>query len=120
MTPAPTTPVSTFQARLAAFAALTALFTLLNYMGSALYELAGGLTTVKPYSGVALALILILGQRWMWPVLAAGTLGGMLAKFASNAPLYDVILTPGVTTLTVLIVYLTARRLIGKQIDFRA
>ena len=120
MSPAPTTPALTFHSRLAAFAALTALFTLLHYMGASLYHLAGGLTTVKPFSGVALALILILGQRWMWPVLAAGTLGGMLAKVATAAPLYDLIITPCVTALTLLLVHLAARRLIGKQIDFRA
>ncbi|HXB52229.1 MAG TPA: ATP-binding protein, partial [Rhizomicrobium sp.] len=120
MTQLSTTPASSFQARLAAFAALTALFTLLNYMGSALYELAGGFTTVKPYSGVALALILILGDGWLVPVLAAGTLGGMIAKLASSAAPFDLVITPCVTTLTVLIVYLAARRLIGTRIDFRA
>src|ERR1700722_18297049 len=120
MTQLPTTPASSFQARLAAFAALTALFTLLNYMGSALYELAGGFTTVKPYSGVALALILILGDGWLVPVLAAGTLGGMIAKLASSAAPFDLVITPCVTTLTVLIVYLAAQRLIATRIEFRA
>ncbi len=42
--------------------ALTLLFALLSYMGSALYHRAGGLTTVKPFGGIALALLLIYGR----------------------------------------------------------
>jgi signal transduction histidine kinase len=101
------------------FTGLTVLFALLNHMGSALYHLAGGLTAVKPYSGVALALILILGDGWLAPILAAGTLGGMLAKFATHAYTIDLITTPAITSLTVLGVHLAARRLIGGRIDFR-
>jgi signal transduction histidine kinase len=115
----PSTPAPTLQYRLLIFTALTVLFTLLHYMGSALYELAGGLTTVKPYSGVALALILLLGDDWLVPVLGAGILGGVLAKFAGNTTALDIIITPTVTTLTVLAVRMTARRLIGQDIDFR-
>jgi len=100
--------------------ALTALFTLFHYLGASLYLLAGGLTTVKPYSGVALALILILGERWLAPVLIAGTLGGVLAKLFAAAPLYDLLITPCVTSLTLLCVHMAARRLIGDRIDFRA
>lgn len=108
------------QYRILIFTVLTALFTLLHYMGSALYGLAGGLTTVKPYSGVALALILMLGDSWLWPVLVAGTLGGVLAKLAGHAYFLDMVATPTVTSATVLAVHLTARRLIGRTIDFRA
>jgi len=99
---------------------LTVLFALLNYMGSALYQLSAGLTTVKPYSGMALALILILGRRWLWPVLVTGTLGGMLAKIAFQDNLYDVILTPTVASLALLLVYCLSRRLIAAKLDFRA
>ncbi|HUE64576.1 MAG TPA: hypothetical protein VMO78_09400, partial [Rhizomicrobium sp.] len=102
------------------FLLLTALFVPLNYMGSAVYQLAGGLTTIKPYGGVALALVLILGERGLWLVLAAGTLGGILAKFATSAPLYDAFLTPLVTSITMLAVHLVMRQLIGKRPDFRA
>ena len=115
MSPAPSTPAPTFQHRLLIFTVLTILFTLLHYMGSAIYVLAGGLTSVKPYSGVALALILIMGERWLVPVLVAGTLGGMLAKLAGAAPLYDLVITPCVTSLTLLVIYLARRRLIAKQ-----
>jgi signal transduction histidine kinase len=114
------TPAPTFQYRVLIFTVLTVLFTLLHYMGSALYTLAGGLTTVKPYSGIALALILIMGESWLVPVLLAGTLGGMVAKLANAAPLYDVLITPSVTSLTLLAIYAAMRRLIAKQPDFRA
>ncbi|HEY2009504.1 MAG TPA: ATP-binding protein [Rhizomicrobium sp.] len=120
MRPPPPTPAPTLQYRLLIVTVLTALFMPLHYMGSALYELAGGLTTVKPYSGVALALILMMGEAWLWPVLLAGTLGGMLAKFATSTQLSDILITPVVTSLTLLAVHLAARRLIGKKIDFRA
>ena len=106
--------------QLLVFLLLTLLFVPLNYMGTTVYELAGGLTTVKPYGGVALALVLIFGERWLWPVLAAGTLGGVLAKFLLSAALIDTMLTPLVTSITLLAVYLATRRLIGKQLDFRA
>src|ERR1700761_7366390 len=114
------TSASSLTYRVLIFSVLTVLFALLSYMGSALYELAGGLTTVKPYSGVALALILMLGDGWLWPVLAAGTLGGMLAKCAGHTYFLDIVVKPTVTSATVLAVYLVARRLIGRTIDFRA
>ncbi|HEX4117718.1 MAG TPA: ATP-binding protein [Rhizomicrobium sp.] len=120
MTRPPATPAPAVLQQIISFTVLTVLFTLLHYMGSAVYHLAGGLTTVKPYSGVALALILILGERWLWPVLAAGILGGMLAKFASAAMLGDILFTPAVTSFTLLAVYQVARQLIGKTLDFRA
>jgi len=101
------------------FVLLTMLFIPLNYMGTAIFELAGGLTTVKPYGGVALALILILGKRWLWPVLATGTLGGMVAKLAFDATPRDALLTPLVTSLTLLAVHLVTGQLIGKKPDFR-
>ena len=76
MRPPPPTPAPTLQYRLLIVTVLTALFMQIHYMGSALYELAGGLTTVKPYSGVALALILLLGEDWLVPVLGAGIHAG--------------------------------------------
>src|SRR6202020_1516584 len=99
MTSPSSTPMQTRFEQLPILVVLTVLFALLNYMGSALYLLSAGLTTVKPYSGVGLALILILGRRWLWPVLAAGTLGGMLAKPAFRDNLHDVVLTPSVASL---------------------
>ena len=63
---------------------------------------------------------LILGERRLWLVLMAGTLGGILAKFAISAPLSDTFLTPVVTSITMLAVHLVVRQLIGKRPDFRA
>ena len=102
------------------FAAMAALFVALNYMGSALYHRAGGLTTVKPYSGVALAMILIYGRGYLWEIVIAGTLGGVIAKILSTAQLSDILLTPAVTSATLLATYHLARRLIGRDPDFRA
>ncbi|HEY1876354.1 MAG TPA: MASE1 domain-containing protein, partial [Rhizomicrobium sp.] len=116
----PSTPARAFLQQAIAFLLLTVLFTALNYMGTAIYELAGGLTTVKPYGGVALALVLILGERWLVPILAAGTLGGVVAKLASSASLADALATPVVTSLTLLAVHLVTRQLIGATPDFRA
>jgi signal transduction histidine kinase len=113
-------PAPSLLQQVLAFMLLTVLFAQLNYMGTAVYELAGGLTTVKPYGGVALALVLILGERWLWPVLAAGTLGGIAAKFAISATLDDTLITPTTTSLTLLAVHLVVRHMIGKQPDFRA
>jgi len=61
-------------------AALTVLFSLLNYVGAALYGHTEGVTTIKPYSGVALALILILGRGWRSSLLAAGLAAGGTAR----------------------------------------
>jgi signal transduction histidine kinase len=102
------------------FAAMTALFVALNYMGSALYHRAGGLTTVKPYSGVALAMILIHDRKHLWQIVIAGTLGGMIAKLISTTQISDILLTPCVTSATLLATYYVARRLIGRDPDFRA
>src|SRR3569623_3011588 len=79
--------------------ALILLFTVLNYMGTALYVRALGLTSVKPFSGVALAILLIRGRRGLWPVVITGTLGGILSKqiFPYITPL-DTIFTPCVVT----------------------
>jgi signal transduction histidine kinase len=101
------------------FVALTILFGLLNYMGSVLYHHAGGLTTVKPYGGVALALCLIYGRRSLWPIVLAGTLGGMFAKYIFSDTFADVVLTPGTASITLLATYLVSQRLVARTIDFR-
>jgi signal transduction histidine kinase len=101
-------------------AALTILFSLLNYIGSAVYNLASNLTTVKPFVGVGLALCLIYGRSWLWPVLISGTIGGILAKFVLTAELFDSLATPLVTSASLLLTYNLLQRLIGRTIDFRA
>jgi len=100
--------------------ALILLFVLLNYLGTALYYRAAGLTTVKPFSGVALAICLIYGRRALWPVLITGTIGGMVAKQIFGATLLDTVLVPSLASASLLVTYVLARRLIGDVIEFRA
>jgi two-component system cell cycle sensor histidine kinase PleC len=100
--------------------ALTGLFALLSYMGSALYHHAGGLTTVKPFGGIALALLLIYGRSWVLPVLVSGTLGGIFAKIAFAATLSDTLLTPVLGSAMLLATYFLSLRFIAPTIDFRA
>ena len=99
---------------------LTALFTLLNYVGTALYGRADGITTIKPYGGVALALILIFGRSWRWPVITAGLLGGILAKTIIFSGLFETIVIPCLTTAVLLVTDYLCQKLIGRAIDFRA
>jgi len=101
------------------FAALGLLFFLLNFVGGKLYELTDGVTTIKPYGGVGLALILVLGRRWRWPVLAAGLGGGIGAKFGSDPKLFECFAIPAMSTAVLLATDLLCERLIGRQIDFR-
>ncbi|HMH64328.1 MAG TPA: ATP-binding protein [Rhizomicrobium sp.] len=101
------------------FAALTLLFALLNYMGSTIYHRAGGLTTVKPYGGIALALCLIYGRGWLWPIVLSGTAGGILAKYLFSDTWADVLLTPCTASITLLATYLLSQRLVARKIDFR-
>jgi len=109
-----------FQHRMPHFAALAALFFLLNYVGAKLYELADGITTIKPYAGVGLALILVLGRTWRRRVLAAGLAGGIAAKWISDPNLFDCVAIPALSTGALLATDLLCERLIGRQIDFRA
>ena len=112
--------------RLLSFAVLTVLFLLLNYMGTALYARAENVTSIKPYGGVALALILILGPRWRWPILACGLAGGLIVKFASDtsvlysSAILDSIAIPCLSTGVLLAVDQLCLRWIGPRIDFRA
>src|SRR3569833_4086778 len=94
--------------------ALILLFTALNYMGTALYVRALGLTSVKPFSGVALAILLIWGRRGLWPVVLTGALGGILAKqfFPYFTPI-DTIFTPCLVTGALLAVDLLTRRFVS-------
>jgi signal transduction histidine kinase len=101
------------------FVALTLLFALLNYMGSVLYHRAGGLTTVKPFGGVALALCLIYGRSWLWRIVLSGTLGGILAKYLFSDTWADVLLTPSLASVTLIVTYLLSRQLVARSIDFR-
>jgi integral membrane sensor domain MASE1 len=100
--------------------ALILLFVFLNYLGTALYHRAAGLTTVKPFSGVALAICLIYGRRALWPVLVTGTIGGMIAKQMFGANMLDTVLAPGLASASLLVTYVLARRLIGDVVEFRA
>jgi hypothetical protein len=104
----------------AKLAALTALFALLNYVGAVLYQLADGVTTVKPFGGVALALILIFGRNWKWPVVLAGTAGGIIAKICFGSDWVDAITIPCLTSALLLVMEGFCRRRIGPEIDFRA
>lgn len=101
------------------FVALTILFGLLNYTGTAIYFTAEGITTVKPFSGIALALLLINGRGWLWPVLISGAVGSAIAKAAfSIEP--AIVIIPLITTGALYLVYHLCRKWIGEKIDFRA
>ena len=110
----------TVPSRLLQFAALAVLFALLNYVGATLYGRTEGITTIKPYGGVALALILVLGRKWRWSVFAAGLAGGILAKLFSGSNLFESIAIPGLSTGVLMAADLLCQKLIGRQIDFRA
>ena len=99
---------------------LTVLFALLSYMGSALYHHADGLTTVKPFGGIALALLLIHGRSWVVPILVSGMLGGIFAKIAFSATWLDTLLTPGLALVMLFATYTLSLRFIAPVIDFRA
>jgi len=102
------------------FVALTVLFALLNYTGSAIYHTAEGVTTVKPFSGVALALILVYGRSWLWPVLAAGTIGAIFAKVAFGNIAFTTVSIPFITSGALFLVHHLCQNRIGEAIDFRA
>ncbi|HSS13073.1 MAG TPA: MASE1 domain-containing protein, partial [Rhizomicrobium sp.] len=106
--------------RVTRFIALTLLFALLYYTGSALYQTANGLTSVKPFCGVALAILLINGRRWLWPVLVSGTLGAILAKLVFGNTAIETISIPIITTASLYLVYSLCQNRIGQAIDFRA
>src|SRR5436309_2901792 len=99
-------------------AAMTLLFAVLNYMGSALFHVADGVTTVKPFGGVALAILLIRGRSWLWPVLITGTLGAVFAKLAFDTATVESIVIPCVSSGALLSIYLLSQKIIGRTIDF--
>jgi signal transduction histidine kinase len=100
--------------------ALTLLFAGLNYIGSAVYHRTGGFTTVKPFCGVALAILLIGGPRVLWPVLITGIIGGVVAKLDVGLTLVDTVLTLGMAVASLLATYFLTRRLIGDAVEFRS
>ncbi len=102
------------------FAALTVLFFLLNYVGATLYALADSVTTIKPYGGVALALILVMGRKRRWHILAAGLIGGIVAKWLSEPNIFESLAIPGLSTGVLLATDILCEKLIGREIDFRA
>jgi signal transduction histidine kinase len=69
---------------------------------------------------VALALCLIYGRSWLWPVLITGVIGGILAKLIDPVFLTDTVATPVVTVGSLLLTYLALRRVIGESVDFRS
>ncbi|HJS46013.1 MAG TPA: ATP-binding protein [Rhizomicrobium sp.] len=99
--------------------ALTLLFIPLHYIAMALYFTVDGITTVKPFSGVGLALLLINGRRWLWPVLISGTLGAIIAKATFRID-PAMIAIPLISSGALFVVYHLCRRWIGERIDFRA
>jgi signal transduction histidine kinase len=102
------------------YLALILLFAGLNYIGSAVYQHAGGFTTVKPFCGVSLAILLIADRKWLWPVMVTGIIGGMLGKLADGLQVSDAIITLGMASSSLLIIYLLTRRLMGQAVEFRA
>jgi signal transduction histidine kinase len=110
----------TVPGKLLRLAALTMLFALLNYVGAALYGHTDGVTTIKPYGGVALALILIFGRSWRASILAAGLAGGVIAKLVFAADIFESVAIPCLTTAVLFATDILCQRLIGRVIDFRA
>ena len=100
--------------------ALILLFAGLNYIGSTMYQRAAGYTTVKPFCGVALAILLIRGHASLWAVLITGIIGGVFAKLAFGLTLGDTGVTLGLASASLLATYLLTRRLIGQAVEFRA
>lgn len=100
--------------------ALTVLFALFSTMSAALYFRADRLTTVAPFGGVALALCLIYGRGWVAPVLVSGMLGGIIVKIAFSVGLPDSLVTPTLTSATLLATWFLSQRFIGPTIDFRS
>ncbi|HWU54632.1 MAG TPA: ATP-binding protein, partial [Rhizomicrobium sp.] len=66
------------------------------------------------------AMILILGRSWRLSILAAGLAGGVLAKWAFDANLFESIAIPCLTTAVLFVNDSLCQRLIGREIDFRA
>ncbi len=95
-------------------------FALLSYMGSAVYHRAGGVTTVKPLCGVALAICLIYGRRALWPVLITGLLGGIAAKHVFNATLYDTLATPLLAVASLYVTHWLLQRMVSEAFSFRS
>lgn len=100
--------------------ALIVLFTVLNYIGSTVYQRSAGFTTVKPFCGVALAILLIEGRASLWPVIITGIIGGVLAKLVFGLTLGDTAVTLGLAIASLLATYLLTRKLIGSAVEFRA
>jgi hypothetical protein len=101
------------------FFALMVLFGVLNYAGSALYFATAGITTVKPFSGIALALLLINGRKWLWPILISGTAGAIIAKAMMGIE-PAVVTVPFITSGALFLVYYLCQSWIGQKPDFRA
>ena len=100
--------------------ALTLLFAGLNYIGSTVYQRAASFTTIKPFCGVALAILLIKGRSSLWPVIITGIIGGVLAKLAFGLTLGDTGVTLGLASASLLATYILTQRLIGQAVEFRA
>jgi len=106
--------------RLGRFGALVLLFWLLSFIGTEVYLRAGHLSSVKPFVGVGLALCLICGRSWLWPILISGIIGAFLAKLMDPVSWTDILVTPVATSASLLLTYLALGRFIGNVVDFRS
>jgi hypothetical protein len=100
-------------------AALIPLFAALNYVGSFLWYNTGTVSTVKPFCGVALAIVLIGGRRSFLPVLIAGYVGGVLGKLPSHVGVLDIFVTPLWASISLWLTWFMTRRLIVAGEEFR-
>jgi signal transduction histidine kinase len=102
------------------FGVLVALFWALSFIGTEVYLRSGHLSSVKPFVGVGLALCLIYGRSWLWTIVISGAIGGFLAKFMDPVWLGDTLVTPVITSASLLLTYIALGKAIGKSIDFRS
>src|SRR3569623_1318091 len=100
-------------------AALIPLFAVLNYVGSYLWYNTGTVSTVKPFCGGALAIVLIGGRRSFLPVLIAGYVGGVLGKLPSHVGVLDIFVTPLWASTSLWLTWFMIRRLIVTGEEFR-
>ena len=100
------------------FAAMLAVFSVLTLIGIEVFHRADQITTVKPVVGVALALLLVAGPRYLKSIALAVFVTGVATRLGADHNLAVVLVPPTLVTLSVVGVYLALRRRVGPQLDF--
>jgi hypothetical protein len=103
---------------MARFGAMLSLFLFLTWLGMEFFTRSGGMTTIKPICGVALAIAMIQGRSAIWQVALAVLISGLADRLVLGEQFFAALWGTAMVVLCVVNTFFAVHRTLGPSLDF--